>query len=191
MKLTKLSAAPFRGRRCRLMPAPAGNRGHRFAAYRRCSADGGEGGRGCTSGTSLGAGLAVAVMGAASSRAHSVRRFVAGVGLGLSPGCQVLVGAPDSRSDVRKYPRAVTGYRLASHGDAEGELRIRAGTMWESCRPGPSRAEGTSWSRTMASKRTRVLAANRPERLSTTCEHCQLVARAGTDTSGRASRAAA
>src|SRR5512134_3048345 len=25
--------------KCRLMPAPAGNRGHRFAAYRRCSAD--------------------------------------------------------------------------------------------------------------------------------------------------------
>ena len=27
MKLTKLSAAPFRGRRCRLMPAPAGDAG--------------------------------------------------------------------------------------------------------------------------------------------------------------------
>ena len=25
--------------KCRLMPAPAGNRGHRFAAYRRCSVD--------------------------------------------------------------------------------------------------------------------------------------------------------
>jgi hypothetical protein len=25
MKLTKLSAAPFRGKKCRLMPAPAGS----------------------------------------------------------------------------------------------------------------------------------------------------------------------
>ena len=39
MKLTKLSPAPLRGWRCRLMPAPARERGHRFAAYRRCSAD--------------------------------------------------------------------------------------------------------------------------------------------------------
>ena len=43
MKLTKLSAAPTRAasgarRRCRRMPAPASiGRGHRFAAYPRCS----------------------------------------------------------------------------------------------------------------------------------------------------------
>ena len=52
MKLTKLSAAPTLapqaalGRRCRRMPAPAtAGRGHRFAAYPRCSADRGGGER--------------------------------------------------------------------------------------------------------------------------------------------------
>ena len=40
MKLTKLSAAWLPGWTCRLMPAPATiGRGHRFAAYPRCSAD--------------------------------------------------------------------------------------------------------------------------------------------------------
>ena len=40
MKLTKLSAAWLPEWACRLMPAPVNfERGHRFAAYPRCSAD--------------------------------------------------------------------------------------------------------------------------------------------------------